>query len=664
MAITNPVGARDVVFIQRDNINSAYGEIHVSGTLLIPYIDATGNITVADSGSFFTLFPPSGSSGGGSGISIVTASLVPITSSWAESASFAVSAISASWAPGSTPGTTTVTSSLVPITSSWATTASFTINSVAAVSASWATASYTASHVLGNVFGDVTGSVFGTSSQAVSASWAPIPDSVASSSWASASYTASFLTLGTYPITASQAISASWAPVVPSDTAISASWASASYTASLINVLFTASNANYYVPFVSNTGSQQVYIDSASIYYNPGNDTLTVHYISASGVTASLTGTASWAESASYVDSTAFANLFLPLEFTYKNSTAAGDPGNGNFRYNSLISSSITNIYIDTTTANGLDVSKIFLRMSSGSNQIYVQQKTDATRASLFAMSSEPVDNGGWFTLPVLYLTSSVVGLPSNNANCAFILYNNGIASPTIDLSAYLSSSWTGSSTSQFSGTASFSVKSNVATSASWASSSYTASFLTLGTYPITASQSISASWSPSGVSGTTTVTASLVPITASWAVSASWAPGGSGVSASWSETSSYVPIGRSIVLCSAYTPTAVGVDAAEVPVPFSPIDGSSSINWNVKRLSIRAQTSETLSSSVIIEKSITTGFFSSTVIGTVTLLSGAYENATTGSLGTVYSGNKIRFNVDALGTAINWTVVTELSNA
>ena len=135
-------------------------------------------------------------------------------------------------------------------------------------------------------------------------------------------------------------------------------------------------------------------------------------------------------------------------------------------------------------------------------------------------------------------------------------------------------------------------------------------------------------------------------------------------ISASFATTASYVPIGRSIALCSAYTPSATGVDAAEVPVPFSPVDGSSSINWNVKRLSIRAQTSETTTSSVIIEKSIVSGLFSSTTIGTVTLPSGAYENSTTGSLGTVNSGDKIRFNVSTLGTATNWTVVTELSNA
>jgi hypothetical protein len=76
MAITNPVEARDVVFIQRDAINSAYGEIHMSGTLLIPFIDSTGNITVAESGSFYTTFPPSGATGTFTTVDLKTVTVV------------------------------------------------------------------------------------------------------------------------------------------------------------------------------------------------------------------------------------------------------------------------------------------------------------------------------------------------------------------------------------------------------------------------------------------------------------------------------------------------------------------------------------------------------------------------------------------------------------
>ena len=139
----------------------------------------------------------------------------------------------------------------------------------------------------------------------------------------------------------------------------------------------------------------------------------------------------------------------------------------------------------------------------------------------------------------------------------------------------------------------------------------------------------------------------------ASWAISASWAPSTGGTTTS----------GRSIVLCSAFTPVLLGADAAQVTIPYSPTDGSSSINWNVKRLMIRTETIETTGSIINIEKSTVTGPFSAITIGTVNLMSGSYEGATTGSLGSVTSGDKIRFNILTLGTATNETMITEISN-
>jgi hypothetical protein len=65
MAISNPpVSAKDVVFIERSIDNTEYGEVHISGALLIPYIDEHGHITADTSGAFFAKFPVSGSGGG------------------------------------------------------------------------------------------------------------------------------------------------------------------------------------------------------------------------------------------------------------------------------------------------------------------------------------------------------------------------------------------------------------------------------------------------------------------------------------------------------------------------------------------------------------------------------------------------------------------------
>lgn len=115
----------------------------------------------------------------------------------------------------------------------------------------------------------------------------------------------------------------------------------------------------------------------------------------------------------------------------------------------------------------------------------------------------------------------------------------------------------------------------------------------------------------------------------------------------------------RSIVLCSAFTPTATGADVAEVEIPFSTTSGS--LTYTIQRLLVRVQTAGG-APSVTFEKSTGSGAFSPTTIGTVTLTSGANEGQVTTSLGTIISGNKVRFNVAALGSAQNFTCQVDIS--
>jgi hypothetical protein len=136
---------------------------------------------------------------------------------------------------------------------------------------------------------------------------------------------------------------------------------------------------------------------------------------------------------------------------------------------------------------------------------------------------------------------------------------------------------------------------------------------------------------------------------------------------ASGSTTASYVAYGRSIVLCAAYTPVLSGPDAAEYVIPYSPIDGATPMSWSIKRMTFRAQTTETSQSIVNIERSTGPGTFNPVIIGSITLASA--NEATTGSIATgasasFTSGDKVRFNVVNIGTAQNWTIITEISNA
>jgi hypothetical protein len=119
-------------------------------------------------------------------------------------------------------------------------------------------------------------------------------------------------------------------------------------------------------------------------------------------------------------------------------------------------------------------------------------------------------------------------------------------------------------------------------------------------------------------------------------------------------------PTVRSVVLCSGTTPQVTGGDVGEIEVPFA-ADGVTSITWNVKRIFFRVGTASG-APAVTVEKSTGTGAFSAAAVGTVTLASAANEGSVTASLGTVASGNKLRFNVGTLTSALNWTIIVELA--
>ncbi len=85
-------------------------------------------------------------------------------------------------------------------------------------------------------------------------------------------------------------------------------------------------------------------------------------------------------------------------------------------------------------------------------------------------------------------------------------------------------------------------------------------------------------------------------------------------------------------------------------------MDGVTSITWNVRRIDFRVNVAGG-APAITVEKSTASTAFSSASVGTVTLGSGAYEGNNTSSLGTVASGNKLRFNVGTLGTATGWTI-------
>lgn len=111
------------------------------------------------------------------------------------------------------------------------------------------------------------------------------------------------------------------------------------------------------------------------------------------------------------------------------------------------------------------------------------------------------------------------------------------------------------------------------------------------------------------------------------------------------------------IALMHGFTPAATGADAAEVYVPYSPGDGTTSLTYNVRRIDFRLVTAGG-TPGLTVQKWSGSGAFTPTTVGTVTMVNGEYQASTTTSLGTIQSGDKLRVSVDSLGSgAEGWFV-------
>lgn len=120
--------------------------------------------------------------------------------------------------------------------------------------------------------------------------------------------------------------------------------------------------------------------------------------------------------------------------------------------------------------------------------------------------------------------------------------------------------------------------------------------------------------------------------------------------------------LGCLICLCVAFTPASTGADAGEVVVPYDPADGTTAKTWNVRRITLRVNVAG--GAPVVVIQRSTVGnaaFGAGSTVGTITFGSGDLEGSVTSALGTVASGDKLRFSVTTLGTATGWTVAVLL---
>jgi len=102
------------------------------------------------------------------------------------------------------------------------------------------------------------------------------------------------------------------------------------------------------------------------------------------------------------------------LSWTFSSTTTDADPGPGIFRLNNATMSLVTKMFIDDLSANGADATTVIELLSTGV-QIYTGQDDDATAGALFEVTGTPIDNSGYFTIPLVHVDDSTTGLTNTD---------------------------------------------------------------------------------------------------------------------------------------------------------------------------------------------------------------------------------------------------------
>jgi hypothetical protein len=112
------------------------------------------------------------------------------------------------------------------------------------------------------------------------------------------------------------------------------------------------------------------------------------------------------------------------------NSTAAGDPGAGRYRYNNTLQNSSTTIlYISNLTQDNFDVSLMFT-IATFSNEFVIQDRNVATDYQDWMQTGPAVSHGTWFEVPVSFVGGTSVSFIGNQ-DVAFLLRSVGATGAT-----------------------------------------------------------------------------------------------------------------------------------------------------------------------------------------------------------------------------------------
>jgi hypothetical protein len=105
--------------------------------------------------------------------------------------------------------------------------------------------------------------------------------------------------------------------------------------------------------------------------------------------------------------------------WNFQTNTAAADPGSGRFRFNTATPSTSTQLYFDSLTNTGFDFANYFRAFTAG-DLLTVQDSSNAANWVKYTLAAAPLDNTGWWTVAVTYISSAGT-LPNNNSSVDFL---------------------------------------------------------------------------------------------------------------------------------------------------------------------------------------------------------------------------------------------------
>ena len=114
------------------------------------------------------------------------------------------------------------------------------------------------------------------------------------------------------------------------------------------------------------------------------------------------------------------------------------------------------------------------------------------------------------------------------------------------------------------------------------------------------------------------------------------------------------------------YTPVQTGIDIEVATVPYEPSDGTTVLEYTITRIVLQVEIAGSTSSQVTIERALNGQEFDDPMtlgntIETLTLTSGSYQASSNGPFFKIYSGERLRLNINSIGTgAQQWTVQIE----